>query len=141
MEHRKFKPFGEISALTLGGGGIGSIWGENTREEAVNTVNLAIEKGINHFDVAPMYGRGEAEKVLGEAIKGKNISNLHFTTKCSLGILPDHEVYDYLNSSLTRSLSSMGLERVDLFLLHSQLIEDDHQLFRFNEFRKKIPQP
>ena len=139
MEHRKFKPFGEISALTLGGGGIGNIWGENTREEAVNTVNMAIEKGINHFDVAPMYGRGEAEKVVGEAIKGKNISNLNlrFTTKCSLGILPDHEVYDYLNSSLTRSLSSMGLERVDLFLLHSQLIEDDHQLFRFNEFRKK----
>ena len=137
MEQRKFKPFGEVSALTLGGGGIGRIWGESTREEAVQTVNLAIDKGINHFDVAPMYGRGEAEKVIGQAIKGKDLDDLHFTTKCSLGILPDHEVYDYLNSSLTRSLSSMGLERVDLFLLHSQLIGDDHQLFRFNEFRNK----
>ena len=47
MEQRKFKPFGEVSALTLGGGGIGRIWGESTREEAVQTVNLAIDKGIN----------------------------------------------------------------------------------------------
>tara|TARA_B100000768_G_scaffold113052_1_gene104714 strand:- start:2934 stop:3590 length:657 start_codon:yes stop_codon:yes gene_type:complete len=31
----------------------------------------------------------------------------------------------------------MRLERVDLFLLHSQLIKDTHQLFRFNEFRNK----
>ena len=88
MEQRKFKPFGEVSALTLGGGGIGRIWGESTREEAVQTVNLAIDKGINHFDVAPMYGRGEAEKVIGQAIKGKDLDDLHFTTKCSLGILP-----------------------------------------------------
>ncbi|MDA9904850.1 aldo/keto reductase [Hyphomicrobiales bacterium] len=137
MDQRKFKPYGKVSALTLGGGGIGNIWGETSREEAVRTVRLAIENGINHFDVAPMYGRGEAEKVIGEAIKGRDIRDLHFTTKCSLGILPDNEVYDYLNSSLTRSLSSMGLEKVDLFLLHSQLIEDNHQLFRFNEFRNK----
>jgi len=137
MHQRKFKPFGKASALTLGGGGIGNVWGETSREEAIQTVNLAIDKGINHFDVAPMYGRGEAEKVIGKALKGKNINGLHFTTKCSLGILPDNEVYDYLNSSLTRSLFSMGLERVDLFLLHSQLIEDDHQLFLFNEFRNK----
>ena len=69
MIKRKFKPFGEISALTLGGGGIGNVWGSTTRKEAVATVNLAIDKGINHFDVAPMYGKGEAEKVLGLALK------------------------------------------------------------------------
>jgi len=28
MEKRSFKPFGSISALTLGGGGIGNVWGE-----------------------------------------------------------------------------------------------------------------
>ena len=128
MDQRKFKPYGKVSALTLGGGGIGNIWGETSREEAIRTVAFAIENGINHFDVAPMYGRGEAEKVIGEATKGRDISGLHFTTKCSLGILPANEVYDYLNSSLTRSLSSMGLERVDLFLLHSQLIEDNLSL-------------
>ena len=55
MKKRSFKPFGNISALTLGGGGLGQVWGETSREEAVATVNLAIEKGITHLDVAPMY--------------------------------------------------------------------------------------
>ena len=137
MKKRTFKPFGVISALTLGGGGIGNVWGPTTREESVSTVNLALDNGINHFDVAPMYGKGEAERVLGEVLKSKHVDGLNFTTKCSLGTLPDSEVYNYLNTSLTRSLKTMGLEKINLFLLHSQLIQDDYQLFRFNEFREK----
>ena len=136
MIKRKFKPFGEISALTLGGGGIGNVWGSTTRKEAVATVNLAIDKGINHFDVAPMYGKGEAEKVLGLALKNKNLDGLHFTTKCLLGTLPETEVYNYLNASLTRSLQTMGIEKVNLFLLHSQLIEDDFKLSNYNEMKE-----
>ena len=58
MKKRSFKPFGNISALTLGGGGLGQVWGETSREEAEATVTLALENGINHFDVAPMYGNG-----------------------------------------------------------------------------------
>ena len=59
MQQRQFKPFDSVSALTLGGGGLGQVWGETSREEAVATVNLAIEKGITHLDVAPMYGKGD----------------------------------------------------------------------------------
>ena len=55
MQQRQFKPFDSVSALTLGGGGLGQVWGETSREEAVATVNLAIKKGITHLDVAPMY--------------------------------------------------------------------------------------
>ena len=69
MKYRNFKPFGSISALTLGGGGIGNVWGKTTRKEAVDTVLYAIDSGINHLDMAPMYGRGEAELVVGEALK------------------------------------------------------------------------
>ena len=75
MEQRNFKPFGSISSLTLGGGGIGNVWGETSRKEAIETVNLAYESGINHFDVAPMYGRGEAEKVIGMALKNKQLED------------------------------------------------------------------
>ena len=35
MQKRDFQPFGTVSALTLGGGGLGQVWGETTREEAV----------------------------------------------------------------------------------------------------------
>jgi len=132
MNKRKFKPFGEVSALTLGGGGLGQVWGKTTREEAVETVRLAVQEGINHFDVAPMYGNGEAERVLGEAFKGKKLDGLNFTTKCSLGTLADEQVYDRLNLSLTKSLENMNMEKVNLFLLHSQLREDDFKLSNFN---------
>ena len=137
MNKRQFKPFGEVSALTLGGGGLGQVWGKTTRKEAVATVNLALQEGINHFDVAPMYGKGEAEKGLGEAFKGQKLDGLNFTTKCSLGPLADKRVYDRLNFSLTKSLENMNMEKVNLFLLHSQLREDDFELSNFNEMREK----
>tara|TARA_Y100000590_G_scaffold129511_2_gene148069 strand:+ start:2066 stop:3040 length:975 start_codon:yes stop_codon:yes gene_type:complete len=137
MEQREFKPFGTVSALTLGGGGIGNVWGKTSREESILSVNLAIESGINHLDVAPMYGRGEAERVVGEALKGKNFPSVNLTTKCRLGTIPDSEVYPRLNDSLCRSLETMGVDKVNLFLLHSQLIEDDYQLPVLNELREK----
>ena len=136
MEQRIFEPFGTVSSLTLGGGGIGNVWGETSREEAIETVNLAYNSGINHFDVAPMYGKGEAERVLGLALKDKNLENIKVTTKCRLGNPKDSEVYEVLNNSLCRSLKTMHLEKVDLFLLHSQLIEDDFRFFKFDETRK-----
>ena len=135
MEQRKFKPFGNISALSLGGGGIGNVWGETSRSERVSTVSLAIESGINHFDMAPMYGKGEAERVIGEAFKGRDYSTINLTTKCRLGTVTDSEVYTRLNNSLCRSLETMGVDKVNLFLLHSQLIEDDYQLPFLNEHR------
>ena len=138
MKKRSFKPFGNISALTLGGGGLGQVWGETSREEAAATVILALENGINHFDVAPMYGNGEAESVIGEVFKGKAINDIKITTKCSLGTLPDAEVYDRLNKSLTESLDNLNMEKVDLFLLHSQLREDDFQLQILNSHRDTL---
>lgn len=137
MNHRDFKPYLKISSLTLGGGGIGQVWGETTSEEAIKTVHAAIDHGINHFDVAPMYGKGEAERIIGKSLNGSDADDLFFTTKCQLGTLPDTEVYDKLNDSLTRSLDNMKLEKVNLFLLHSQLIEDNYKLYKFDEMRAK----
>ena len=83
-----------------------------------------------------MYGKGEAEKVLGLALKDKNLENIKVTTKCRLGNPKDSEVYEVLNNSLCRSLETMHLEKVNLFLLHSQLIEDDYRFFKFDEIRQ-----
>ena len=128
LESREFGSFGQVSSLTLGGGGIGQVWGSTTREEAIATVKLAVDEGINHFDLAPMYGRGEAERVIGLAFSGLDLSGIKFTTKCLLGNVRPEDVYDSLNRSLTRSLDRMNLEKIDLFLLHSQLVEEEFLL-------------
>jgi aryl-alcohol dehydrogenase-like predicted oxidoreductase len=124
MQQRTFGQLGDISALTLGGGGIGQVWGPTTREEAIATVRAAWEAGITFFDVAPSYGRGEAEVVLGEAFGGRLPQGIRVSTKCAVGNRAASEVLPLLERSLDESLARMRLERVDLFFLHNQIVPD-----------------
>ena len=55
----------------------------------------------------------KAESIIGEVFKGKKLEEVKITTKCRLGTLPDEEVYEHLNASLTRSLDRLNMERVD----------------------------
>jgi aryl-alcohol dehydrogenase-like predicted oxidoreductase len=73
MEQDPFGRLWPVSTLTLGGGGIGMVWGETTFEECVATVHAAIAAGINLIDLAPRYGDGTAERVVGEAFDGRSI--------------------------------------------------------------------
>jgi hypothetical protein len=63
MQQRNFGRLGQVSALTLGGGGTGQVWGPTTRAEAVATVREAADAGITFLDLAPSYG--EARLGLG----------------------------------------------------------------------------
>ena len=96
MQQRTFGKLGDISALTLGGGGTGQVWGPTTREEAIATVRAAWEAGITFFDVAPSYGGGEAEVVLGEAFGGRLPAGIHVSTKCAVGTRAAREVLPLL---------------------------------------------
>jgi aryl-alcohol dehydrogenase-like predicted oxidoreductase len=58
MRYKKLGNCFQASRLTLGGGGIGQVWGATDRNEALATVRLAADSGINFFDMAPMYGSG-----------------------------------------------------------------------------------
>src|SRR6266446_2927008 len=124
MQQRTFGTLGDISALTLGGGGIGQVWGPTTREEAMATVREAWEAGITLFDVAPSYGRGEVEVVLGEAFGGRLPAGVRVSTKCAVGNRAAREVLPLLERSLDESLARMQLERVDLFFLHNQIVPE-----------------
>ena len=65
MEKRTFGRLGEISCLTLGGGGTGQVWGSTSREEAVATVREAVEAGITFLDVAPYADNRNARTPIG----------------------------------------------------------------------------
>ena len=124
MEKRPFGKLGEISCLTLGGGGIGQVWGPTSRDEAVATVREAVDAGITFLDVAPAYGRGEAELVIGAAFNGSLPDGVRLSTKCMLGNPPREEVLSRLERSLDQSLARTQLKRVDLFLLHGHIVPD-----------------
>jgi aryl-alcohol dehydrogenase-like predicted oxidoreductase len=113
-----------VSALTLGGGGIGSVWGPTSRAEAVATVREAVDAGITLLDVAPLYGDGEAERVVGEAFGGRLPDGVRVVTKHLLGAPPADEVLPRLERSLDESLARMGLSFVDLYVLHGYIVPD-----------------
>ena len=119
MRQRPFGRLGTASALTLGGGGIAGIWGETTREECVATVREAVDSGIDLLDLAPSYGNGEAENVIGEAFGGALPDGVRVTTKCRVGDTPPDQVYEHLSTSLNGSLERMRLDHVDVMFVHN----------------------
>ena len=125
MRQRPFGKLGVASALTLGGGGIAGIWGQTTREECVATVREAVDSGIDLLDLAPSYGNGEAESVIGAAFDGKLPPDVRITTKCRVGDTPSDRVYDLLSESLTGSLERMKIDHVDVMFVHNSVVLGD----------------
>ena len=124
MKKNAFGPLGTVSALTLGGGGIGQAWGETSREEAVATIHAAVDAGIDLLDTAPMYRNCEA--IVGETFNGKLPKGLRVTTKYGLGTPAPNEVEKLLTQSLEGSLRMMKIDRADIFFLHSNICADDY---------------
>ncbi len=126
MQTRRLGSLWPVSALTLGGGGLGQLWGPTTREECVATVRAAVDRGITLLDMAPLYGNGEAERVVGLAFDGRLPGGVRVTTKCYLGSPPVERIETEVRASLAQSLTNMRLARVDLFLLHSAIARDGY---------------
>ena len=95
--------------------------GATTREECIATVREAVDSGIDLLDLAPSYGNGEAESVIGAAFDGKLPADVRITTKCRVGDTPPDQVYDLLSTSLTGSLERMKLDHVDIMFLHNSV--------------------
>src|ERR1700724_416310 len=119
MQQHQFGRLWPVSALTLGGGGLGMVWGETTFEECVATVHDAVAAGINLIDLAPRYGDGKAEEVVGAAFGGRLPEGVRVTSKCNLGNAPRAEIEHLLRQSIEGSLKRLRLSRLDLFFLHS----------------------
>lgn len=124
LPQRTLGTLGAVSVLSLGGGGIGQVWGATSREEGIATLREAVDLGITLFDMAPTYGNGLAETLIGEAFGGRLPAGARVTTKCLLGNPPANEVLPRFERSLDDSLARMRLDRVDLFVLHGQLAPD-----------------
>jgi aryl-alcohol dehydrogenase-like predicted oxidoreductase len=119
MRHATLGPLGAVSRLTLGGGGIGQIWGEVSADEAKATLKAALDGGIDVLDAAPGYRNCEA--FIGEVFDGRLPAGVKVTTKHALGTVDPGEAAGRLTASLQASLAAMRLPRVDLFFLHTNI--------------------
>jgi aryl-alcohol dehydrogenase-like predicted oxidoreductase len=130
MRQHSFGRLWPVSALTLGGGGLGMVWGETTFDECVATVHDAVAAGINLIDLAPTYGNGKAEEVVGAAFGGRLPEGVRVTSKCGLGNAPRAEIEPFLRQSIEGSLKRLRLTRLDLFFLHSNVVPDATHIAR-----------
>jgi aryl-alcohol dehydrogenase-like predicted oxidoreductase len=100
------------------------LWGPTTFDECVATVRAAVAAGITLLDLAPRYGDGKAEEVVGEAFGGTLPAGVRVTSKCNLGNPPPGEIEGILRRSIEASLRRLRLSRLDVFFLHSNVVPD-----------------
>jgi hypothetical protein len=124
MKTHAFGRLWSVSTLTLGGGGLGMLWGPTTFDECVATVHDAVAAGINLLDLAPRYGDGKAEEVVGEAFGGRLPEGVRVTSKCNVGEPLAYQIEDIVRHSIDDSLKRLRLSRLDLFFLHSNVVPD-----------------
>src|SRR6266853_6749732 len=138
MRQHSFGRLPPVSALTLGGGGLGMVWGQTTFDECVATVHAAVAAGLTLFDLAPRYGDGKAEEVVGAAFAGLLPAGVRVTSKCNLGNAPPAEIEPLLRQSIEASLKRLRLSRLDLFFLHSNVVPDAAHLARRSDAASRM---
>ena len=116
MEYKDLVEGVRIPVLGLGTWGIG---GRNTTDtsrdmEDVAALRTGIDLGMTHIDTAEYYGEGHAEELVGESIKPYDRDDLFITTK----VWRNHLRYDDLVASMEASLRRIGVDYVDLYLVH-----------------------
>ncbi|HWJ75876.1 MAG TPA: aldo/keto reductase [Kaistia sp.] len=89
--------------------------GESTRVRAdeVKAVRAAIERGVTLIDTAEMYGDGEAETIVADAM-GARRDELFIVSK----VLPNNASKRGTIAACERSLKRLKTDRIDLYLLH-----------------------
>lgn len=90
-------------------------------EELANYIKFCVENGLNFFDHADIYGRGECEKLFGEALKLAGIKREDVVIQSKCGIVPG-KMYDFSKEYILKSvdgiLERLGTEYLDILVLH-----------------------
>lgn len=121
MKLRKFSDLGwSVSEIGLGCWAIGSEWGDVSDEDARKTLQTSLDKGVNFFDTADVYGDGRSEKFVGELLKSTS-EKIYVATKTGRRLDP-HNAEGYninqIEPFVDRSLLNLGVDTIDLMQLH-----------------------
>jgi len=132
--------FGTLSLgrIGLGTAPLGNLFASVSEEEALATVRRALELGVRYIDTAPHYGNGVSEHRVGAALRAIERERFVISTKVGrllspdptaprdqhgyVGVLPFRQRFDYSHDGALRSvedsLQRLGLDRIDIALIH-----------------------
>jgi D-threo-aldose 1-dehydrogenase len=128
-----------ITEIGFGGAPLGNLFSEVTDSDVRSAVDEAWARGVRYFDTAPHYGLGLSERRLGAALAAYPRDEYILSTKVGRLLVPNERPTEFDNEgfmvpgdvrrewdfteagihrSLDESLERLGMERVDLLLLH-----------------------
>ncbi len=127
-----------ITCLGLGGAPLGDLYERIPEERALATLQAAYEHGIRLFDTAPLYGYGLSEHRFGHVLRQQPRDSYVLSTKVGRYLIPaapagidrgqwagglnmqprfDYS-YDGAMRALEQSFQRLGIERIDIALIH-----------------------
>lgn len=132
----------DVTSIGLGSAPLGGLFSTVSDADAEATIERAWSLGVRFFDTAPLYGFGLAERRLGGFLRQQKRDSFAISTKVGRLLRPeansaedDHYKgapalrpqfdfsYDGVMRSVAESLDRLGLDRVDVLLVHDP---DDH---------------
>src|ERR1051325_4613742 len=127
------RPFGKtglnVPILSFGASSLGQEFRSVTLDEALKSVRVALDCGLNFIDTSPFYGRGMSEVLLGVALKGVPRDSYTLCTK--LGRY-DLQHFDFsakrVGESVDVSLHRLGTDHIDIMLCHDIEFVDAQQI-------------
>ncbi|MEP2757716.1 aldo/keto reductase [Parvibaculum sp.] len=129
---------GKLPALGFGAAPLGNLYRPLAEEDARVLLHAAWGEGLRYFDTAPLYGFGLSERRLGGFLGEKPRDSFLVSTKAGRTLVPNKDwhgqrdyfidapayepVFDYSYDGIMRSfeesLERMGLDRLDILLMH-----------------------
>ena len=128
-----------LSVITFGAWVAGGwMWGGNDRNDAIKAIQASYDLGVNAIDTAAVYGQGESEEIVGEAIKDIPREKVFILTKFGMrwdlvkgdfafkskdNQGSDIDVYRYAGKEsiilgCENSLKRLGTDYIDLYQIH-----------------------
>lgn len=126
----------QVSAIGLG---CMRLTGLQDEKEAGVLIDVCMEAGINFFDHADIYAKGEAEAVFGRLMAGREREKMVIQTKCAIRPGCFDFSKDYILSSVDASLRRLQTEYIDILLLHrpDALMEPEEVAEAFRTLKKE----
>ena len=114
----------QIPAVTFGGGWVGGVLIHGDAATANAALDLAWGAGIDWIDTAAMYGNGASETVIGRWLAGRAPDQRpRLSTKFRVDP-GEPDLPGQMRDSVQASLKRLGVDRVDVIILHNQIGEE-----------------